>query len=151
MLVYRIVKTKYANDLSGEGASRFGGRWNQKLSPCIYTSESRALALLEFSVNVNHEEINKSLSIVTIQIPDRHIQRLVPSHLPSDWKSIPASNSTKDIGSNFLNQSAKSILQVPSSIIEDEFNFILNPMHPDAVHFKIIEVKEFDLDTRIKN
>ena len=62
MLVYRIGRTKRAGDLTGEGSRLNGGRWNHKLTPCIYTSESRALALLEYTVNVNIDEIPRALT-----------------------------------------------------------------------------------------
>jgi RES domain-containing protein len=98
MLVYRVGKTKYANDLSGEGARLYGGRWNHKLTPCIYTSQSRALALLEYSANVNIEDLGFSLSITTIEIPNKSIKKIQLSALPKDWNKLPAPSSTKEIG-----------------------------------------------------
>jgi RES domain-containing protein len=150
MLVYRVGKTKYANDLSGEGARLYGGRWNHKLTPCIYTSQSRALALLEYSANVNIEDLGFSLSITTIEIPNKSIKKIQLSALPKDWNKLPAPSSTKEIGTDFLNTSQKSILQIPSIIIHDEFNFILNSLHKDNSAFKIIEIKSILLDKRIK-
>ena len=85
MLVYRIGKTRYAHDLTGEGARLFGGRWNHKLTPCIYTSESRALAMLEYTVNVNIEDIPRSLSLSTFEIPDKSIFHIPMHKFPGDW------------------------------------------------------------------
>ena len=63
MVVYRLGGTKYATDLTGEGARLFGGRWNNEGTPCIYTSQSRALAILEYTVNINIDDIPRALSI----------------------------------------------------------------------------------------
>lgn len=73
MIVYRIGRTKYAEDLTGEGARLNGGRWNHRLTACLYTSESRALAVLEYTVNVNIDDIPRALSISTVEIPEKNI------------------------------------------------------------------------------
>ena len=150
MIVYRIGKTKHANDLSGEGAKMNGGRWNHKNQPCVYTSESRALSLLEYTVNVNIEEIPRALSVTTIEIPDSEILILNVALLPGDWKSVPAPSSTKDFGTKILNTSTKAVIKIPSSILEEEFNYILNPLHKKN-DFKILEIKDLVYDVRIKN
>lgn len=102
MIVYRIGRTKYANDLTGEGARLNGGRWNHKLTRCVYTSESRALAVLEYTVNVNIDDIPRALSISTIDIPEISILELTIAELPGDWRSAPAPASAKDFGTRLL-------------------------------------------------
>jgi RES domain-containing protein len=151
MRVYRIGRTKYANDLIGEGARLFGGRWNHKSIPCIYTSENRALALLEYTVNVNVEEIPRGLSITTFEIPDTDIKVIPEENLPGNWKSSPAPTSAKDLGSQFLTSLIKPVLKIPSSIITQEYNFVLNPLHSASKDFKIVSVHDFVYDIRIKN
>ncbi|MEJ7829428.1 MAG: RES family NAD+ phosphorylase [Segetibacter sp.] len=150
MFVYRIGKTKYAENLSGEGARLNGGRWNHKLVPCIYTSESRALASLEYTVNVNIEDIPRALSITTFEIPDVDIQFLTEADLPGNWKDAPAPSSTKDFGTNKLKELTNSIIKIPSSVIPNEFNYLLNPLHPNSKLFKIVEITDFIYDVRIK-
>ena len=150
MKVYRIGRTKFASDISGEGARLFGGRWNHKLTPCIYTSESRALALLEYTVNINIEEIPRALSITTFEIPSAEIELIKEDKLPGNWKRSPAPSSTKDFGTYLLKTSTNSIFKIPSSIIPEEYNYLLNPLHVDAKHFKIVEVKDFIYDVRLK-
>ncbi|MGN6352000.1 MAG: RES family NAD+ phosphorylase [Parafilimonas sp.] len=150
MLVYRICKTKFANDLSGEGARLCGGRWNNKLTPCIYTSESRALALLEYTVNINIDDVPRTLSIITLEIPDENILAFEEHELPGDWKDIPAPSSTKKFGTAHLITAKSPVIKVPSTVIHDEFNYILNPRHADSKLFKILEVKDFVYDIRIK-
>jgi len=150
MLVYRIGKTRHSRDLSGEGARLHGGRWNHILVPCVYTSSSRALAVLEFTVNVNIDDIPRALSITTIEIPDS-ITELKLSEIPGDWNRCPSPTSTKDMGSKLLKDAATPILKLPSVIIPSEFNYLLNPAHPDSAKFKIIAVEDFVYDIRIKS
>ena len=150
MIVYRIGKTKYASDLKGEGARLFGARWNNKMVGCLYTSESRALALLEYTVNVNIDDIPRALSITVIEIPDKPVRFLTEADLPGNWKEYPAPFSTKDFGSKLLMAAAEPVIQIPSTIIPHEFNYLLNPMHPDSTKFKIIEIVDFLYDVRIK-
>lgn len=150
MIVYRIGKTKFSNDLTGEGARLFGGRWNQAGTACMYTSENRALAVLEYTVNVNIDDIPRALSITEIEIPDTGIQELNISDLPGNWTEVPSPSSTKDFGTNLLKTSATGIIKIPSSIIPQEYNFILNPLHIDSKHFRIRSIQDFVYDVRIK-
>lgn len=150
MIVYRIGKTKYANDLKGEGARLFGARWNNKMVGCLYTSESRALAVLEYTVNVNIDDIPRALSISVIEISDKAVRVLNEADLPGNWKEYPAPSSTKDFGSKLLLAAAEPVIQIPSTIIPNEFNYLLNSMHPDSEKFKIIETVDFLYDVRIK-
>jgi RES domain-containing protein len=150
MLVYRIGKTKYAKDLSGEGARLNGGRWNHKLVPCTYTSESRALALLEYTVNVNIEDIPRALSITTFEIQDSQIQLLTEADLPGNRRQIPAPSSTKDFGTALLRSLNYSVTGIPSSILPNEYNYLLNPLHPNSRNFKIADIADFAYDVRIK-
>lgn len=148
MLVYRISKTQYAHDLNGTGAKLFGGRWNHIDNPCIYTSASRSLAVLEYSVNINVDFIPRALSICIFEIDENSIKEIKPRQLPGDWQEIPAPYSTKDFGTKLLKKGT-SIIKIPSIVIKDEFNYILNP---NAINkdFKLVEVKDFVYDLRIK-
>lgn len=150
MVVYRVGRTKYANDLEGEGAMLFGGRWNNKSVACVYTSESRALAVLEYTVNVGIDDIPRALSIITIEIPDAPIKMLTVSDLPGDWKRSPSPSSTKEFGSKMLMQAAEPVIKIPSTVIPLEFNFLLNPMHSHSIKFSIIDIADFIYDVRIK-
>ncbi|MEO8413107.1 MAG: RES family NAD+ phosphorylase [Ginsengibacter sp.] len=150
MKVYRIGRTQYADDVKGEGARLFGGRWNHKSIPCIYTSESRALALLEYTVNVNIKEIPRRLRIATFEIPDKGIKIISGDRLPGDWKEAPAPKSCKDFGTRLLASLSNAVFKIPSAIITEEYNFLLNPMHVAACYFTIIDIKNFVYDIRIK-
>lgn len=149
MRVYGVSKTQYANDLNGTGAKLFGGRWNHLDIPCIYTSASRSLAVLEFSVNVNVDYIPRALSICVFEIDENQVKEIKIKNLPGDWKDLPAPYSTKEFGTKLL-QKGNSILKIPSIIIPDEFNFILNPFANEGA-IKLLEVKDFVYDLRVKN
>jgi RES domain-containing protein len=150
MDVYRICRTKWANDLSGEGARLNGGRWNRKGTPCLYTSSSRSLAILEFSVNVTLDEIPRSLSIVTLKLPDQFLELALQS-LPGNWKDVPAPGSTRDFGSKLIEEGKHLIIRLPSAVITQEFNYIVNPIHKDHKLCKVVAVDDFVYDVRIKN
>lgn len=151
MLVYRIGKEQYCNDLSGLGAKLYGGRWNRVGIPCVYTSQSRALALLEYSVNIDIEFINHKLCFTVIEVQDHLIEAISQESLPNNWKAIPASSTTKTFGSDKLIQTSSNIIKVPSVIIPNEFNFIINPANLDSDAVKIVAVEEYLYDCRIKN
>lgn len=148
MKVYRISKTQYANDITGTGAKLYGGRWNHVNTPCIYTSESRALAILEYSVNINASLIPDFLSLCVFELNENKIHEIAKDVLPSDWKKIPSSNSTKTIGTDLLHNN-KAIIRVPSITIPEEFNYIINPTQLGK-DFELIETKKITYDLRIK-
>jgi RES domain-containing protein len=149
MIVYRLGRTKYASILDGEGARLHGGRWNQVGTACIYTSESRALAVLEYTVNTNIADIPRSLSITTIEIPDEILFHAVPS-LPGDWRDAPAPVSAKEFGTKALLNKTHSVHKFPSAIIPQEFNYLLDPLYSGSAAFRIIDVQDFVYDIRIK-
>lgn len=150
MMVYRVGRTKYAHDLDGEGARLFGGRWNHKLTPCIYTSESRALALLEYTANVNIDDIPRALSITVFEIDPAFILALPVTSLPGDWKAAPVPAATRDFGTALLRKADYGILKIPSAIIEDEFNYLLNPQFRKPLAYSIVSVSDFVYDVRLK-
>lgn len=150
MIVYRVGTSRYANDLTGEGARLYGARWNHRGIACLYTSESRALAVLEYTVNVNIINIPRALSITTLEIPGNRIELFTEAQLPGNWKEAPAPASTKDFGTRLLQAAASPAIKIPSTVIPDEFNYLLNPLHPDSRYFNILDVRDFVYDVRIK-
>lgn len=150
MKVFRVGRTQFAKDLTGEGARLYGGRWNHKLTPCLYTAESRALAVLEYTVNVNIEEIPRALSITTLEVPSENILQLAIETLPGNWQESPAPMSTKNLVTALLKAAQYLVIQVPSTVIPAEFNYIINPLHPLASDYRIVSVEDFIYDVRIK-
>ena len=150
MLVYRIGRTKFADDITGEGARLHGGRWNHKLVPCIYTSESRALALLEYTANVNIDDIPRALSVSIFEIAESLVLELPAHLLPGDWRFSPTPSSTKEFGSSLLSSGRHLIIKIPSVIIMEEYNYLVNPKYADRSHFKLLEIKDLIYDVRLK-
>jgi RES domain-containing protein len=151
MNVYRLAKGNFAKDLTGEGSRLFGGRWNHIGIPCLYSSESRALALLEYSVNIEVNSIPRALSMVTINIPEDKILEVKTPSMPGNWKAAPAPTETKDYGTGILSELKSLIIKIPSAIIEEEFNYLINPLHKDILKVKVIEIVNFIYDLRIKD
>lgn len=150
MTLYRIVRDIYRNDLSGEGAEKYGGRWNSIGVRALYCCENRSLALLEVLVNTHVRTILKNFVIVSIEIPDdRNLFFSDASSLPINWKEFPINSSTRKFGDSILLKENYLGFKIPSSIMPFEYNYVLNPLHPDFNTIKIIDVKPFEIDTRL--
>ncbi len=149
MLVYRLAKHQYALDLSGKGAELFGGRWNNKGKAMLYTSENRALCLVEIAVHTPLGIIPQDYMMTTIKIPDKWITTLPVNELPADWDHVPHSASTQALGDRFLNEGRSLALKVPSALVKNEFNVLINPIHKAIQLVKIISMEAFDFDSRI--
>jgi RES domain-containing protein len=117
----------------------------------IYTSEHASLAALEKIVHVaSFENLPDNLLLVKIEIPDGiEIQKVPQNVLVKGWDSFPFANETVHYGTSFLRKKEHLALKVPSVIIPDEFNVILNPLHPDIQSCKIISTTRFIFDMRI--
>lgn len=154
MRVYRIERKKYLkNTLKGIGAARTDGfRWNSLNTYLVYTSASRALATLEISV---HLDLSEDLPIdryyVTVDIPDTvEIVELHSNDLPEDWDAKPPILETQFIGDDFVDANEACVLKVPSSIVQAEFNYLINPNHPDASKIRVMSQKPVKFDERFK-
>jgi RES domain-containing protein len=152
MLLYRISKTKYAEDLSGEGARRAGGRWNLKGTPVIYTADSTALATLEMLVHSSLNLVPKSMSIVTINLPETvSITTLKIQDLPDNWATYPAPIELAKRGTDWTTRQQAISLCVPSAITPagEGRNYILNPLHPNFKQVEIIQAEPYLFDSRL--
>lgn len=149
MLVYRITLTKFADKLVASGRA---ARWNPNETEVIYTASSRSLACLENVVHRSQLGLNQLFSVMTIEVPDSVRKEIVKlSDLPVDWREFAQMPLTQNIGENWLTKAQTAILQVPSSIIEEEANYLINPQHPDFKKVKLINTDKFVFDMRIKN
>lgn len=154
MIVFRITQRAYANDLSGIGAGLYGGRWNPKGINMVYTAESISLSCMEYLVHNIHLLNSKTICLSKIQIPDDvSILKIKDRNLPLDWNEksyIPLS--TQEIGRNFIKDSLNYMLKVPSVIVPNEYNYLLNPQHNYHSKSKIIEIIDpFKMDSRLFN
>ena len=154
MLVYRIEREKYlSSSLSGIGASMTKGfRWNSLNTRLVYTAESRALATLEVAVHLDlSEDLPTDRHCVEIEIPyDLLILEVKADDLPSGWDAKPPILITQIIGDDFVEQGEAAVLRVPSSIIPQESNYLINPNHPDARRIIVKHTSPMVFDTRFK-
>lgn len=152
MEIFRITKRKYAGDISGKGAELYGGRWNPIGVPALYTSENRALATLELLVHLPKELLPPSYVLLTIEIPtplEEKIITIPENTLDTNWNSLQADTWTKEMG-RYHFQDLKSLgIRVPSTIIPEEFNIILNPLHESFGKISVTTESNFQLDQRL--
>ncbi len=150
MRVFRLSRKKYANDLTGKGAAQFGYRWNSKGIEMVYTAESRALAMAEVAVHLTLATLPDDYMMIEIEIPDSvSIEFFDPSGLERDWNSYPHSPKTQLIGDRFARSMLACVLKVPSAVVKEDFNFLLNPNHPDIQKIYILDSCDFPFDQRI--
>ena len=149
MIVYRLSKEQYAKDLSGKGAELFGGRWNSVGNAMIYCAESRALCLLEIAVHTPMGKLPTNYQMISIQIPKNSIQTVQIDDLPAHWNQFPQLQGTQQIGDEFLEKQNALALKVPSAIVPQEFNILLNPRHPEMKKVSIDSIREFKMDLRL--
>lgn len=149
MILYRIVKCNYAEDLTGTGARLFGGRWNSEGKPALYLASSRSLAVLEVLVHLPPLMIPDNYCLVEIEIPGNSINVLAVKDMPIGWKDISPPIELKQIGDKFLRNQKQLLLQLPSAIVPEEHNFMLNPLHPEMKNVKILSKQAFNFDERL--
>ncbi len=155
MKVYRIERKKHLNTtLLGIGASLSDSfRWNSKNTRIVYSAESRSLALLEIAVHLDiSEDLPDDRYYVEIDIPDDiSITELNNDNLPIDWDTKPPTTKTQYIGDDFVISNISAVIKVPSCIIQQEFNYLINPQHPDAKRITVANCKDKVLfDKRLK-
>ena len=149
MLVYRISECRYIKDLSGRGAALFGGRWNSKDVYMVYTSQSGALALLEAVVHIGRVPKAGLYCMATIDIPDSSIESFPVENLPVGWQNNPPPDHLKNVVDYFIRSNVHVALKVPSVLMAEEYNFLLNPAHPEFKKVKIVTERTIMVDERL--
>ncbi len=152
MRVFRVEREKYLpNTLKGIGAAFTEGfRWNSLNTFLVYTSESRALATLEVSVHLDlNEDLPNDRYYVEIEIPeDVPLLEISMEDLPEGWDFRPPILETQYIGDDFVVSGEAAVLKVPSCIVPQEFNYLINPSHPDASKIKLVSAVRMRFDPR---
>jgi RES domain-containing protein len=149
VIVWRLTLKQHAAP-DGEGARRYGGRWNKPGTPVVYTSGTLSLAVLEYLVHVDSDLLPVGLVSVSATIPDSlNIETIDTAGLPVDWKDkiIPAS--LQQLGTDWANQARSPVLKVPSVIIEHEWNYVFNPLHPGFSKISWDAAVGFSFDPRL--
>lgn len=147
MIFYRLTTTEFANDLSGDGAKIYGGRWNNVGMASVYMSEFISLSILEILVRANKFNSPDTYTLLNIQIPDHSIKTIELKKLKPGW---PAHiEYTRWIGDEFLKENQTLVLKVPSAIVPEEHNFLINPLHAAFKKVKIVSTELLELDKRL--
>lgn len=141
-----------AHDLGGKGAEKTGGRWNRPGRPVVYSASSVALACLETVVHLNAAGLPLNRFLVRIEVPDELWQArrtLTPADLPVGWSAIPEGKDSLDIGDGWLQDARTALLAVPSVIVPEESNVLINPLHPQAAGIHAAKVRPWFYDQRL--
>ena len=147
--IWRIVTARFADSaFSGEGARLFGGRWNRKGLPMIYTAESRSLALLEMMVQDDPLRA-RYLLIPAFISSNVSLRELDASELGEDWRALSSRDTLQAIGNDWLQARETCILSVPSAVVPAERNFLVNPLHPDFPKIVVGEAEALETDVRL--
>jgi RES domain-containing protein len=150
--VWRIAtdtKTYEADDLSGSGAKSTGGRWNAEGEPVVYTSETQALACLETVVHLNAGGLPLNRYLVCVTIPAAvwgAARTETLGSLPVGWDADPAGRASIQFGTGWIRSMASALLRVPSVIVPDEYNVLINPLHPDSSDIVAVKIRKWLYD-----
>ena len=149
MRIWRLSLARYADQaFAGRGGLLVAARWHPEGTSLVYTSGSLALAALEFFVNWNRRSAPEPLVAIPADVPDS-VSRIDHRRLPPDWRSHPVPSSTQKIGADWVKSGASAILIVPSVIVPQEKNYLLNPAHPDFKKIHIGKPETFSFDPRM--
>lgn len=151
MIGWRLIKSRYADDLlSTAGAIGSGGRWNLPGTPLLYCSEHLSLAALEILVHLAPDSRHVSFLALEITIPDDALITVWElSELPSGWRSVTGNATCKERGSAWANSRSRLVLSVPSVIVPQERNLLVNGLHPAFLHVRVKGAAAFAFDPRL--
>jgi RES domain-containing protein len=130
----------------GEGARRYGGRWNSAGVPMVYASEHESLAVLEVRVHIAMSGVYKSFAF---DFDEGLMRTLLVQQLPKDWQHEPPPVSLQRLGDQWVKAGDSVILAVPSAIVPNELNLLINPRHPDFSKIDIHTATDLTLDRRL--
>lgn len=150
MELFRLSQLKHGKTLSGKGASISGGRWNSPGVEVIYTAANRSLAMAEVAVHLSIATLPDGYMMMTIQMPDNiSISEIDAIELPTDWNQFPPLKATQLIGDRFIQEGKTCLLKVPSAVTSGDFNYLINPTHPEFKKIKISGYDPFPFDRRL--
>jgi RES domain-containing protein len=150
---WRIADPEYAKTtpemLSGEGGYLFGGRWNTKGHRVVYLGGNLSTASMEMLVHLDSVAVLDLYNKMEVYFNDDHILQIDPDDLPIDWGDSSMAPTTQLIGDDWLDNNESLILQVPSVVVRGEFNYLLNPLHPDFKDIETSDITVYKFDTRL--
>jgi RES domain-containing protein len=147
---WRIVKRKHARTaFTGEGARRYGGRWNSPGIAIVYTAESQSLAALEMVVHLDSSELLRNYVVFEVGIDESLVVQVGLAQLPKNWRADPPPRKVREVGDAWAKAATSAVLQVPSATLPAEYNFLLNPHHSDFPRLVIGKASAFQFDARL--
>lgn len=148
MLVFRIVHKKYSDSLFASGLE---GRWNSEGKKVLYTAESISLAYLETMAHRKGLGFNRDFKIMIIKIPNTSDFKIVDSgDLPKHWRDFRNYSACQKIGDAWFEEREKLILKVPSAVVPENYNIVINTFHKDFSKVKLIDILDFEPDDRLE-
>ena len=146
MELWQITREAHAA-LDGEGARRYGARWTPRGTPAVYAASHLSLAALEYLVHIDAEDAPDDLVALRIGVPDEATElAFAPASLPVDWRRTPSPPQCQAIGAEWARRGRELLLRVPSVLVPEESNVLVNPMHPDAAGVRLIGSRRFSYD-----
>jgi len=149
--VWRVVKrTRAATAFDGKGAQQFGGRWNSPGRRAVYVSASKSLALLEILVHLDVAQRIPRLAAFAFELDERLIAHLAVEWLPRQWRTLRGFSATQRLGDDWLAAGRALALAVPSAVVPEESNYLLNPAHPAFARLEFGRAVPFLIDPRLR-
>lgn len=150
MELFRLTRSKYAQSLSGVGAAKYGARWNSKGVEMLYTAANRSLAMAEVAVHFSIAMMPRDYMMLTLFVPDDVAASILTSeNYPDKWNRFPVSVNTQRLGDQFIQDGKSLMMRVPSAVTQGDFNYLINPAHPDFHRVKIVQAEQFVFDQRL--
>lgn len=147
---WRLTRPQYAaTALSGEGSARYPGRWNRRGVRVAYSSESLSLATLEVLAHAENLAMLDQYVALKVTLPSDSLTTLTPEELPEDWQTDPPPESTREFGHTWVSRGETLLLKVPSVLIPNEHNYIINPAHPSFYKVEVAEPVPLPFDARV--
>lgn len=148
--LWRLIKKEHADAaFTGEGARRYGGRFNSKGTRVVYTAESLPLALLETLVGLTDYADLYDYVFFPVTLTDEHVEALEADELPDNWQARPPRSSSQQVGDAWVRSEQSLALRVPSVVVPYSFNYVLNPDHPAFREVEVGEAEELPVDERL--
>ena len=149
MEVYRIAEENFSNELTASGLAN---RWNNHNQFVLYTGSSRSLATLELVVarkSINPKS-NYRIMIISIADEEELFTAVLKNNLPEDWRSTNSYSQLQQIGSDWYKNQQSLVLKVPSAIISQEYNYLINTKHPDFLEkVSLVRTENYFWDERL--
>ncbi len=147
---WRVCKRKYSSTMwTGLGARLVAGRWHNKGTSVVYVSGSLSLAALELLVHLDTADVLFDFAKCPIVFDHSLVTRVDVAKLPRNWRNEPSPASLRSIGDRFISTAKTPVLAVPSVVVPEEWNYILNPNHPEFRRLQIGKVQRFKYDPRL--